>query len=61
MNYAIMIKSLRSKMLLTQQEFASFLNVSFETINRWENGKFEPTMKKKRELAKLFLKYEIKE
>ncbi|MEA4821092.1 MAG: helix-turn-helix transcriptional regulator [Erysipelotrichales bacterium] len=61
MNYPNMIKKLRIKMLLTQQEFADRLGVSFETINRWENNKNEPTMKYKRELSSLFKKYKITE
>lgn len=39
MNYPNMIKELRMTMLLTQQEFAEKCGVSFETVNRWENGK----------------------
>lgn len=46
-------------MLLTQTEFAELLGVKFGTVNRWEAGKFEPTMKLKRKLAPLFKKYEI--
>ena len=38
MNYQYLIKELRNKMLLTQKEFADRLGVSFETVNRWENG-----------------------
>ena len=48
-------------MLLTQTEFAEKLGVSFGSVNRWENGKHEPTMKVKRKLMKLFQKYEIME
>lgn len=59
MTYAEAIKKLRSKMLLTQMEFAEYLGVSFASINRWETGRFEPTMKIKRKLAPLFEKYEI--
>lgn len=59
MTYSDKIKKLRMKMLLTQQEFASVIGVSFETINRWENGKNEPTMKYKRKLADLFSKYKV--
>lgn len=59
MCYAEAIKKLRIKMLLTQTEFAEFLGVKFGTVNRWEAGKFEPTMKLKRKLAPLFKKYEI--
>ena len=59
MTYAESIKKLRSKMLLTQMEFADYLGVSFASINRWETGKFEPTMKIKRKLATLFKVYGI--
>ena len=59
MTYAKSIKKLRSKMLLTQMEFAQFLGVSFASINRWETGRFEPTMKIKRKLAPLFKEHGI--
>ena len=59
MNYAEAIKKLRNKMLMTQIEFANYLEVSFQSVNRWETGKFDPTMKIKRKLAPLFEKYEI--
>ena len=59
MTYAEAIKKIRSKMLLTQMEFAQLLGVSFASINRWETGRFEPTMKIKRKLAPLFKEYRI--
>lgn len=59
MTYAESIKKLRSKMLLTQMEFAQLLGVSFASINRWETGRFEPTMKIKRKLAPLFKEHGI--
>ena len=59
MTYAEAIKKLKFKMLLTQMEFAQFLGVSFASINRWETGRFEPTMKIKRKLAPLFKEYRI--
>lgn len=59
MSYAEAIKKLRNKMILTQTEFAVLLKVSFGTVNRWENGKFTPTVKVKRKLAPLFKKYGI--
>lgn len=59
MTYAEAIKKLRSKMLLTQMEFAEYLGVSFASINRWETGRFEPTMKIKRKLAPLFKEHRI--
>ena len=59
MNYAEAIKTLRKKMLVTQTELAAQLGVAFISINRWENGHCEPTMKAKRKLATLFKKYDI--
>ena len=59
MTYAEAIKKLRSKMLLTQMEFANYIGVSFASINRWETGRFEPTMKIKRKLAPLFKEYRL--
>ena len=59
MTYAEAIKKLRNKMLLTQMEFAEYLGVSFASINRWETGRFEPTMKIKRKLEPLFKKHGI--
>ncbi|WP_406613998.1 multiprotein-bridging factor 1 family protein [Mycoplasma corogypsi] len=61
MDYALMVKNLRNKMMLTQQELADKLSVTFETINRWENSKFMPTMKLRRKLSALFKKYGIEE
>jgi len=46
-------------MILTQTELADLLEVSFSSVNRWENGKYEPTIKVKRKLSELFKEYEI--
>ena len=35
----------RTNKLYTQTELANKLNVSFSTINRWENGKIAPNRK----------------
>lgn len=56
MDYPKLLKEYREKVLITQEEFAQKLGVSYVTLNRWENGKFEPTMKMKRKLNKLFIK-----
>lgn len=58
-DYALAIKELRKKMMLSQEEFAKVLGVSFSSINRWENGKHEPTIKIKRKLKALFKEYNI--
>jgi transcriptional regulator with XRE-family HTH domain len=37
------IRALRERLHLTQEVLARILGVSFATVNRWENGKTEPT------------------
>lgn len=53
MEYKDIIKTLRKKLLVTQEELAKLLEVSFISVNRWENGHYEPTMKVKRKLMQL--------
>jgi type I restriction enzyme M protein len=38
----LIIRSLRSKLGLSQEQLAAKLNVSFATVNRWESGKSRP-------------------
>ena len=59
MDYSKIIKELRLKLLLTQTEFAELLGVSFESVNRWENGKNEPTMRIKRKISELLEKNKV--
>lgn len=59
MNWSNSIKQLRKKMQLSQEEFAKVLGISFASVNRYENGKFKPTIKVKRKLKDLFIKYNI--
>lgn len=60
MEYSKRIKLLREKMFLSQKELADMLDVSFVSVNRWETGKFNPTIKAKRKLNVLFIKYNVK-
>lgn len=59
MHYSEEIKTLRHRLILSQIEFAELLGVSFATVNRWENGHFDPTVKIKRKLKPHFEKYNI--
>lgn len=59
MKYSISVKKLREVMFLSQEDFAKHLGVSLVTVNRWETGKFNPTIKVKKKLNELFLKYKI--
>jgi putative transcriptional regulator len=40
---ARLVRELRGKTGLTQKKFAAKLGVTFQTINRWENGKVKPS------------------
>ena len=39
------IKEIRTRCLLSQEEFAQAIGVSFSTVNRWETGKTTPNYK----------------
>ena len=39
----ISVKDIREKLGMTQQRFAEYLGVSFQTVNRWETGDFKPS------------------
>ena len=45
MNFNEKLLYVRAFLNLTQSQLAKELNVSFETINRWESGKFNPSKK----------------
>lgn len=59
MEYSEKIKLLREKMFVSQKELAEILGVSFVSVNRWETGKFNPTIKAKKKLHELFIKYNM--
>ncbi len=59
MDYSETIKRMRDELLLTQAELAEMLNVSFATVNRWENGHCEPSMKAKRKLREIARKHKF--
>lgn len=43
MYFCEIVKKVRIKKGYSQEQLARELNVSFATINRWENGKTEPS------------------
>ena len=55
------IKKLRLKMMLSQAEFAKLLGVTFEIVNRYENGRGRPTFKVQRKLSNLCKKVNERE
>ena len=42
MDFPSIVKRVREKTGMSQEDLARALNVSFATINRWENGKTSP-------------------
>ncbi len=42
MDFPAKVKMVRKKMNMSQEDLARALNISFATINRWENGKTHP-------------------
>ena len=44
MSLSELIRIMRKKALMSQEDFAKALNVSVGTINRWENGKTKPNI-----------------
>ena len=59
MIYKETVKKIKHEMLLTKEDFTKLLDVSFATINRWENVKYIPTIKTRRKLQPYFEKYNI--
>lgn len=43
MDFSAEIKRVRQDNMLSQEEMARELGVSFATVNRWETGKAKPT------------------
>ena len=42
MDFSAIVKQAHMDLGISQEELAQTLNVSYVTINRWENGKSEP-------------------
>lgn len=43
MSFAEKVKLVRTELKLSQEDLAHKLGVSFATINRWENGSYNPS------------------
>ena len=53
-SYSDAILKLRTKLNVSQEELAKIMKVSFVSVNRWENGHFEPTKLQKERLKEMF-------
>ena len=43
MSFAEKVKFVRTELKLSQEDLAHRLGVSFATVNRWENGSYNPS------------------
>ncbi len=43
MTFSAFVKNVREKLNMTQQELADALDVSFASVNRWENNQVFPS------------------
>lgn len=43
MEFAELVKKVRNKLGYSQEQLARALNISFSTVNRWENSKVKPS------------------
>ena len=59
-NYPHALVELRSKLKISQEQLANILEVSFSSVNRWENGKHQPTKAIKKRIELLWEKHNIK-
>ena len=58
-DYQKLVIELRNKLVISQTELANMLGVSFASVNRWEKGHYEPTIKIKRKIIELCKKNNI--
>lgn len=59
MEFSEKLKFARKKLMMSQEEMARELGVTFTTLNRWENKKNEPSYVAQRKFAELCKKHEI--
>ena len=59
MSFSEDIRKIRHRVLLTQEDFAKEIGVSYATINRWETGKAKPNIKTMKLIDAYFKKNQI--
>lgn len=56
-----LLKSLRKKLGLSQEELAQKLGVSFTSVNRWENQQTKPSKLARRQIEALCKEFDCQE
>ena len=54
MNFSEMLRDLRKEKNLTQEELAERLNVSRQSVTKWENGKSLPDLVNIKKISHIF-------
>jgi DNA-binding transcriptional regulator YiaG len=52
-NTGLSIRDMRTRLAMTQEEFAHALGITVSTVNRWENGHSEPSKLARATIARL--------
>jgi DNA-binding transcriptional regulator YiaG len=52
-----LVRTLRRRLSMTQEEFAHELGITVGTVNRWENGRFHPSKLARATLADFATKH----
>jgi DNA-binding XRE family transcriptional regulator len=60
MDFGEQVKQVREKLSLSQMEMAKAIGVSYSTLNRWENKKFEPNYRAMKKFEEVIEKNNIK-
>ena len=56
-----LIRTIRTKLNLNQEQLASLMGVSPVTVNRWENGKANPSFMAQKQLYEIIEKRELED
>ena len=59
MDFSEKVRTIREKLSISQEDLARELNVSFATVNRWENSKTKPSRMAQAAFNTLCKKYGI--
>lgn len=59
MHANLTIRDMRSKLSMTQEEFAQALGITVSTVNRWENGHSEPSKLARATISRLAERHAI--
>ena len=54
-----LIKTIRTKLNLNQEQLASLMGVSPVTVNRWENGKANPSLMAQNQLYQICVGHQL--